>query len=394
MKRRTTFSQQDSCIVKAFVFIVTFYHNLTMTNAILPKIKLGSQGLTVSKLGYGCMGLTTAYGNKLPDTEIVSMLEIVYKNGVYFWDTANLYVYPDFWRIFKLRSPLVCQEEIIQKAIHGDAVGGRENIVIATKTGVTVQVFPKIKIEACGEPAFIRKQCEDSLRRLQVDCLDLFYLHRIDQKIPIEKSMLEMKKLVEEGKIKYVGLSECSAETLRRAHKIHPITCIQMEYSLWCRNIEDEVLPTCKELGIGLVAYSPLGRGFFGGAHKKTDLSKSDFRSQQKRFQQEENHAMYEKVEEIAKKKGATPAQLALAWVEAQQHRAAGVVAIPGTTKEKNLLSNVASLKIELTKEEMKALEDAVPKEQEARYSDSDGKTFETDQNPPLSAEEAKALGL
>ena len=201
------------------------------------------------------------------------------------------------------------------------------------------------------------------------------------------------KKLVEEGKVKYVGLSECSAETLRRAHKIHPVTCIQMEYSLWCRGIEKEVLPTCKELGIGLVAYSPLGRGFFGGAHK-TDLAKDDFRNNQERFKQEENHKMYEKVEEIAKKKGATPAQLALAWVQAQQHRAAGVVAIPGTTKEKNLLSNVNSLKIDLTKDEIAALEAAVPAEQGARYSDSDGKGFEDDKNPPLLPEEAKALGL
>jgi aryl-alcohol dehydrogenase-like predicted oxidoreductase len=364
---------------------------MTKVVAALPKIKLGSQGLEVSKLGYGCMGLTTAYGNKLEDEQIVSILEAVYANGVNFWDTANLYIYPDFWRLLKLQSPLVCQEEIIQKALHGDAIGGRDNVVIATKTGVALKVFPTFKIAPCGDPAFIRRECQDSLRRLQVDCIDLFYLHRIDRTIPIEKSMLEMKKLVEEGKIKYVGLSECSAETLRRAHKIHPITCIQMEYSLWCRTIEKDILPTCKELGIGLVAYSPLGRGFFGGAHK-LELQKGDFRASQKRFQQEENHKMYEMVEEIAKKKGATPAQLALAWVQAQQHRAAGVVAIPGTTKEKNLLSNVASVNIVLTKEEMKALEDAVPEEQAARYNETSG--FEGDQNPPLSEEEAKELGL
>ena len=362
----------------------------------LPKIALGSQGLEVTKLGYGCMGLTTAYGKKQPDDTIVDMLEKVYEHGVNLWDTANLYVYPQFSRLLRLQSPLVCQEEIIQKALHGEKVGGRDNIVIATKTGVAISLFPKLKIYANGDPAFIRQQCEASLRRLGVDTLDLFYLHRIDQSIPIETTMLEMKKLVEEGKVKYIGLSECSAQTLRRAHKIHPITCIQMEYSLWCRGIEKEVLPACKELGVGLVAYSPLGRGFFGGAHKQT-LASSDFRASQERFQQEENHKMYEKVEAIAKEKGATPAQLALAWVGAQQDRAAGVVAIPGTTKEKNLLSNIASVKIVLTPDDLAALEAAVPAEdkQGARYtSDGGNETFETDKNPPLSPEDAKALGL
>ena len=235
------------------------------------------------------------------------------------------------------------------------------------------------------------------MQRLGVDCIDLFYLHRIDPNIPIERSMLEMKKLVDEGKVKYLGLSECSATTLRRAHKIHPITCIQMEYSLWCRGIEKEILPACKELGIGLVAYSPLGRGFFGGAHKQK-LTRGDFRTSQERFRQEANHKMYEKVEEIAQAKNATPAQLALAWVEAQQDRAAGVVAIPGTTKEKNLLSNVASTKIVLSKADLAALEAAVPDEsqQGARYS-ADGhnaNSWESDNNPPLSPEEAQTLGL
>lgn len=360
----------------------------------LPKIALGSQGLQVSKLGFGCMGLTTAYGSKMPDDDIVSLLEKVYEQGCNFWDTANLYVFPQFSRLLRLQSPIVCQEEIIQKALHSDKVG-RDNIVIATKTGVSLSVFPKIQIQGNGDPAFIRKQCEASLHRLGVDCLDLFYLHRIDQTIPIERTMFEMKKLVEEGKVKYVGLSECSAATLRRAHKIHPISCIQMEYSLWCRGIEKDVLPACKDLGVGLVAYSPLGRGFFGGAHKQ-ELAKDDFRANQARFQQDANHEMYEKIEEIAKAKNATPAQLALAWVEAQQDRAAGVVAIPGTTKEKNLLSNVASVKIELSKEDMAALEAAVPDEAEqaARYSVGGAKTWETDKNPPLTPEEAKDLGL
>lgn len=358
----------------------------------LTKIPLGTQGLEVTKLGFGCMGLTTAYGKKLPDDEIVSLLNKVYKDaGVNFWDTANIYVFPKFSRIFMLQSPIVCQEEIISNAIKDC---GRENIVISTKTGIDLNFFPKLGIVPNGDPKFIRQQCEASLKRLGVDCIDLFYLHRIDDKVPIEVTMTEMKKLKDEGKIKYIGLSECSASTLRRAHKISPITCVQMEYSLWCRGIEKEVLPTCKELGVGLVAYSPLGRGFFGGAHKK-ELSSDDYRKTNEQFQQKENHDMYEKVEDLAKKKGATPAQLALAWVEAQQDRAAGVVPIPGTTKEKNLVSNVGSLKIELTKEDLAALEALVPDEstQAARYGESDPK-WEIENNVPLTEEEANKWGL
>lgn len=360
-----------------------------MSNTI-PKIALGSQGLVVSKLGYGCMGLTTAYGTKLPDEEIVSMLEKVYDQGVTFWDTANLYCYPDPMRIFKLQSPIACQEEIIGKAIKKV---GRDKLQIATKTGVQLKVFPTIKIFPDGSPSFIRKQCEASLKRLNTDYIDLFYLHRIDQKIPIEVSMMEMKKLVEEGKIKHVGLSECSAQTIRRAHKIHPLTAVQIEYSLWCRGVEDEVLVTCKELGIGLVPYSPLGRGFFGGAHKQT-LQKDDFRSTNDRFTNQANHHMYEAVEKLAEAKNAKPAQLALAWVEAQQDRATGVVAIPGTTKEKNLISNVQSLDIKLSRDDIEALEKVVTEGEGERYGGETSDTWETDSNPPLSEEQAKRLGL
>lgn len=360
-----------------------------MTKSI-PHLALGSQGLTVSKLGYGCMGLTTAYGTKLPDGEIVTMLEKVYEQGVTFWDTANIYCYPDPMRIFKLKSPVACQEEIIGKAIEKI---GRDKLQIATKTGLQLKVFPSLKLFPDGSPSFIRKQCEASLKRLNTDYIDLFYLHRIDQKIPIEISMMEMKKLVEEEKVKYVGLSECSAATIRRAHKIHPLTAVQLEYSLWTRGIESEVLTTCKELGIGLVPYSPLGRGFFGGAHKQ-ELQKDDFRATNDRFCNEANHHMYDAVEKIAAAKKATPAQLALAWVEAQQDRAAGVVAIPGTTKEKNLVSNVQSLDIELSKEDLEALENAVTEGKGDRYGGESNDRWETDNNPPLSEAEAKKLGL
>eukprot|EP00188_Purpureofilum_apyrenoidigerum_P000968 Plantae.Rhodophyta-Purpureofilum_apyrenoidigerum.ctg14940.p1 GENE.Plantae.Rhodophyta-Purpureofilum_apyrenoidigerum.ctg14940~~Plantae.Rhodophyta-Purpureofilum_apyrenoidigerum.ctg14940.p1 ORF type:complete len:394 (+),score=93.90 Plantae.Rhodophyta-Purpureofilum_apyrenoidigerum.ctg14940:81-1184(+) len=358
------------------------------------KIALGKQGLEVSELGYGCMGLTTAYGSKLTRDEVVTMLKVVYENGVSFWDTANLYVFPDFWRVLSLRSPIVCQEELIAHAIKEI---GRENLVVATKTGIEIAVFPKLKFVANGNPDFVRKQCEASLSRLGVDCLDLFYLHRIDQNIPIEVTMATMRDLVNEGKVKYVGLSECSAKTLRRAHRVHPITCVQIEYSLWSRDVEDELIPTCAELGVGVVAYSPLGRGFFSDEVTKDFKYKAgDFRAGQPRTSGknlERNYEALERVQQIAKEKGCTTAQLALAWVK---HKApllngAGVVAIPGTTKEKNLLSNVDAVDIALSESEMAALEAAVPKEHVAgdRYN-PDVDTFAGDNNKELPPGEAE----
>ncbi|CDF35760.1 unnamed protein product [Chondrus crispus] len=361
-------------------------------------IALGSQGLVISKIGYGCMGLTTAYGTKLPDDDIVALLEKTHELGITLWDTANLYVYPDFFRLLRFSSPLVCQEEIISRAIEKV---GRENIQIATKTGVELRLFPKLRIVPNGSPSFIRQQCEDSLRRLKTDYLDLFYLHRIDQTLPIEISMMEMKKLVEEGKVKYVGLSECSASTIRRAHRIHPITAVQLEYSLWCRDIETGIMPTCAELGIGVVAYSPLGRGFFGGSTGTTKkYSLTDFRANQPRFvgeAAEGNAKLLENVQKIADQKGVSTAQLTLAWVEAQGHRlnGAGIVAIPGTTKEKNLISNVGSTEIELSPEELEALEAAVPKEAVSgtRYEEGH-ETWEADKNPALTPEQAAEYGI
>lgn len=332
-----------------------------------------------------------------PDAEIVSLLEKVEKSGVKLWDTANVYVYMDLKRLLLLSSPIVCQEEVIGKALEKV---GRNEITICTKTGIEFHVFPTLKVTVNGSPSFIRQQCEASLKRLGVESIDLFYLHRIDQDTPIEASMMEMKRLVQEGKVKYVGLSECSASTIRRAHKIHPLTAVQLEYSLWCRGIEKEVLPTCKELGIGLVAYSPLGRGFLGGV-KTSDLDKKDWRQNQDRFKGEagaKNTKMLQELEKIAEKKGVTTAQLALAWVEAQQDRCVGVVPIPGTTKEKNLMSNVTSLDIKLSKQDIADMEKAVPWEEVDgdRYShDAAGMaTFETEKNRELTPEEAKELGL
>ncbi len=338
------------------------------------------------------MGLTSYYGAKLPDPDIIRIMEKVVETGINFIDTANIYCFVDSTDPENPKT--VCQEEILGKAIQKI---GREKLIVATKTGIEVELVPERKFTVNGNPSLIRAQCEASLKRLGVDCIDLFYLHRIDQSIPIEVPMHEMKKLVEEGKIKYVGLSECSADTIRRAHKIHPITAIQMEYSLWCRGIEKEVLPTCKELGIGLVPYSPLGRGFFGGSHKQ-ELDKSDMRQYQERFKSEKNQQMYEELAEFADAKGVSVSQLALSWVEAQQDRAVGVVAIPGTTKEANLLSNVASLNLQLSKEDVEAIEKIV------RWEDIEGQrtttsvtgfpSWEIDNTPELTTELAQTWGI
>lgn len=355
-------------------------------------VPLGSQGLQVSELGFGCMGLTSFYGTKLPDDEIIGLLKAAAERGLTFWDTANAYLYQDMWRVTQLESPMVCQEEIIGKAIKEI---GRDKIQIATKTGLDVKILPTTHLVANSSPDFIRKQCEESLKRLQVDYIDLFYLHRIDQNVPIELSMAEMKRLVTEGKVKYVGLSESSAKTIRRAHKVHPLTAVQLEYSLWCRGIEDEVMATCKELGIGVVAYSPLGRGFLTGENKKYD--KGDFRNTQARMTGEEgekNAKLLEKVRKIAEQKGVSMTQLALAWIKGQQNRlgGAGVVPIPGTTKLKNLESNIGAFDIDLSIEELGALEDAVPHDQVqgARYDDDGLALWETDNNREMAEDEAK----
>jgi len=341
------------------------------------------------------MGMTSGYGSKLSHTQIVELLRKVHELGVTFWDTANIYVFPEFSRLLHFKSPLVCQEEIIAKAIKQI---GRSNLTIATKSGIRISFVPKFAAIPDGDPAFIRQECEDSLKRLGTDYIDLFYLHRIDQDTPIEITMTEMKKLVNEGKIKYVGLSECSAATIRRAHKIHPISAVQLEWSLWCRGIEEEIVPTCAELGIGIVAYSPLGRGFFGGELQSAKFTGSDFRSTHERLigeHGEANHKLLENVRRIASEKGVTTAQLALAWVQHQQEKlkGAGVVAIPGTTKERNLISNVGSIKIQLSPEELSALEAAIP-EDKVKGERCVGGTYpwEADKNRALTAVESEQI--
>ncbi|KAL0450778.1 UNVERIFIED_CONTAM: Perakine reductase [Sesamum latifolium] len=320
----------------------------------MPRVKLGSQGLEVSKLGYGCMGLTGVYNRPLPEEDGIAIIKEAFSKGITHFDTANIY-----------------GEEFANEYLVGKALKQlpREKIQLATKFG-----FSSLKpVVVKGSPDYARSCCEDSLRRLQVEYIDLYYVHRIDKTVPIEETVGELKKLVEEGKIKYIGLSEASADTIRRAHAVHPITAYQMEYSLWSRYTEEEIIPVCRELGIGIVAYSPIGRGFFGGKNVVESLPKDSFLNMHPRFtgeNWEKNKDFYFRVDSLAKKHGCTPAQLALAWVH---HQGDDVVSIPGTTKIKNLHENLGSLNVKLTSEEVKELSDAVPKDEVA------GKTLPDD---------------
>ncbi|KAK1270406.1 putative aldo-keto reductase 2 [Acorus gramineus] len=302
------------------------------------RMKLGSQGLEVSKQGLGCMGMSAFYGPPKPEEDMIQLIHHAVSSNVTFLDTSDIY------------GPHT-NEILLGKALKGI----REKVELATKFGIS---FEGGVTDVRGEPAYVRASCEASLKRLDVNCIDLYYQHRIDTRVPIEVTMGELKKLVEEGKIKYVGLSEASASTIRRAHAVHPITAIQLEWSLWTRDAEKEIIPTCRELGIGIVAYSPLGRGFLSSGPKIVDtLTEQDFRKHLPRFQPEnleKNATIYERVNAMATRKGCTASQLALAWVH---HQGNDVCPIPGTTKIENLNKNVAALSVKLTPEEMAELE-------------------------------------
>ncbi|XP_016566329.1 auxin-induced protein PCNT115 isoform X2 [Capsicum annuum] len=232
----------------------------TTEGTVVPRIKLGSVGLVVSAQGLGCMGMSAFYGPPKPEPDMIHLIHHAINSGVTFLDTSDVY------------GPQT-NEILLGKALKG---GMRERVELATKFGV---IFADGKMEVRGEPAYVRASCEASLKRLDVDCIDLYYQHRIDKRVPIEVTAGELKKLVDEGKIKYVGLSEASASTIRRAHAVHPITAVQLEWSLWSRDVEEEIIPTCRELGIGIVAYSPLGRGFLSSGPKLVeDLSNGDCR--------------------------------------------------------------------------------------------------------------------
>ncbi|XP_068669400.1 probable aldo-keto reductase 2 [Aristolochia californica] len=307
-------------------------------DAVVGRIKLGSEGLEVSAQGLGCMGMSAFYGPPKPESDMIQLIHHAVNSGVTFLDTSDVY------------GPFT-NELLLGKGLKGI----RGKVELATKFGIS---FADQKGEVRGDPAYVRASCEASLKRLDVDCIDLYYQHRIDTRIPVEITMGEIKKLVEEGKVKYVGLSEASASTIRRAHAVHPITAVQLEWSLWTRDVEEEIVPSCRELGIGIVAYSPLGRGFFSSGAKLLDqLADDDYRKGLPRFQPENlehNARIFEHVTELAAKKGCTPSQLALAWVH---HQGNDVCPIPGTTKIENLNQNIGALSVKLTLEEMAELE-------------------------------------
>ncbi|AAB71960.1 Highly similar to auxin-induced protein (aldo/keto reductase family) [Arabidopsis thaliana] len=283
-------------------------------------MKLGSQGLEVSAQGLGCMGLSAFYGAPKPENEAIALIHHAIHSGVTLLDTSDIYG-PE------------TNEVLLGKALKD---GVREKVELATKFGIS---YAEGKREVRGDPEYVRAACEASLKRLDIACIDLYYQHRVDTRVPIEITMGELKKLVEEGKIKYIGLSEASASTIRRAHAVHPITAVQIEWSLWTRDVEEEIIPTCRELGIGIVAYSPLGRGFFASGPKLVEnLEKDDFRKAR-------------------------------------------------TTKIENLKQNIGALSVKLTPEEMTELE-AIAQPgfvKGDRYSNMIP-TFKNAETPPLSA--------
>jgi aryl-alcohol dehydrogenase-like predicted oxidoreductase len=308
---------------------------------------LGHAGLEVSAQGLGCMGMSEFYGPG-DDAESIATIHRAFELGVFFLDTADVY------------GPHT-NEELVGRAIKGR----RDEVVLATKFGIVRDPKNPNARGVSGKPDYVRQSCEASLRRLGVESIDLYYQHRVDPNTPIEDTVGAMAQLVKEGKVRYLGLSEAGPDTLRRAMKVHPITALQTEYSLWTRDPEDNgILATCRELGIGFVAYSPLGRGFLTGQFRTfEDLAPDDYRRNSPRFQAEnfqKNLDLVRKVEELAVKKGCKPSQLALAWVLAQGK---DIVPIPGTKRRKYLEENAAAVDIELSQEELAELDDVFPKD-------------------------------
>jgi aryl-alcohol dehydrogenase-like predicted oxidoreductase len=307
---------------------------------------LGTNGPKVSAIGLGCMGFSEFYTTtRTDDDAALATIRKALDLGVTFLDTADMY------GPFK-------NEELVGRAI----AGRRASVFLATKFGFVRSSDPAAR-SINGRPDYVRAACEASLKRLNVDSIDLYYQHRVDANVPIEDTMGALAQLVRQGKIRYVGLSEAKSATIRRAHKIHPITALQTEYSLWSRDPEDDVLPLCRELGIGFVPYSPLGRGFLTGKFKRIeDLAADDFRRASPRFQGEnfgKNLALVEQVEEIASEKHCTPAQLALAWLLAQ---GPDIVPIPGTTRIDRLTENLGAVTVQLDAATLKRIAAVAPK--------------------------------
>ena len=305
---------------------------------------LGTQGLTVSAMGLGCMGMSEFYGASNED-EAIATIHRALDLGITFLDTADMY------------GPFT-NEKLVGKAIRDR----RDQVVLATKFG-NMRGEDGAFLGVNGRPEYVRKSCDDSLQRLGVDVIDLYYQHRVDTKTPIEETAGAMQELVTAGKVRFLGLSEAAPATIRRAHAVHPISALQTEYSLWTRDPEDEVLPTVRELGIGFVAYSPLGRGFLTGRIKSMDdLEPGDYRRRSPRLQGEnfrKNLDLVAKIEEIAREKNVTPSQLALAWV---LHRGDDIVPIPGTKHVRYLEENAAALDVRLSESELQRIDEVAPK--------------------------------
>ena len=308
----------------------------------MKRVALGSRGLEVSRIGLGCMGMSTAYG-PADDVESIATIHRALDLGVSFLDTADMYGWGH-------------NEELLANVVRPR----RDEVQLATKFGNVIDDEGNRGID--GSPEHVRRACDASLKRLGVEVIDLFYQHRVDSDVAIEETVGAMSELVQAGKVHHLGLSEASSETIERAHAVHPISALQSEYSLWTRDIESDVLPTCRSLGIGFVPYSPLGRGFLTGAITSTeDLAEDDWRRHHPRFQQgniERNRELVARIEELAATKRVSTSELALAWVMAQGD---DVVPIPGTRRIKNLESNVRAVDVHLGDEDLAALDEAAP---------------------------------
>jgi len=308
---------------------------------------LGTQGLTVSAQGLGCMGMSEFYGTA-NEAEAIATIRLALDLGVTLLDTADIY------------GPHT-NEQLVGQAI----ADRRDEVVLATKFGIVRDPADPSARGVNGRPDYVMRSCDDSLRRLRLDHIDLYYQHRVDPGVPIEETVGAMATLVEAGKVRFLGLSEAGPETIRRAHDVHPISAVQTEYSLWSRDVEDEVLPTLGELGIGLVAYSPLGRGFLTGRiTSPEDFEPGDFRRSSPRFMGENfarNLELVDRITQIAADKDCTPGQLALAWVMSQSRPSHDVVPIPGTKRRVYLEQNLQAAELELTAEDLARIEEAAP---------------------------------